>query len=74
MTQQNVVVMNMIYNGRCLKQKEQSYKVPGKSTKNQGESFWDFYLPVKPHRIHPKTYQKKKKAVSFQGVWCDILI
>ena len=46
--------MNMIYNVRCLKQNDQSYKVPGKSIKNQDESFWDFYLPMKPHRIHPK--------------------
>ena len=46
--------MNIIYNVRCLKQNDQSYKVPGKSIKNQDESFWDFYLPMKPHRIHPK--------------------
>ena len=60
--------MNMIYNVRCLKQNEQSYKVLGK---NQGESFWDFYLPVKLHRIH---HPPKKKKLSFQGVQCDILI
>ena len=61
--------MNMIYNVGCLKQNEQSYNVPGKSTRTK--------VKASETSVHQWSHTDRiqwKKIVSLQGIQCDVLL